>query len=176
MRLLLTGTPGCGKTVLAKKLSSSLGAKFVDVNELILEKKLYSKAPKGEKEAKLKPLQQFLKKTLEKERNVVVDSHLLCEFALPCEVIVVLRCNPLVLKKRLEKRKYPAWKVRENMLAEMLDYCAVKAEENYAKGKIVQVNFTKPKSASAVLKAVKAKKGDEVDWMRLFGKITRAQK
>jgi adenylate kinase len=168
MRLLLTGTPGCGKTVLSEKLAIFLKAKLVDVNGIIDKNKIYRLNAKKEKEVDLKKLSKILKGVLVKEKNVVIESHLLCEMPLPCDRIIVLRCNPLVLKKRLEKRGYALWKVKENVLAELLDYCIVRTEENYAKGKIVQVDFTKPLPPKSVLGR---KKAVNVDWMPLFYRL-----
>jgi adenylate kinase len=163
MRLLITGTPCTGKTFVAKKIAQLLKARFVDVNKLISEKKLSVKR-KGEREktVKLKALERVLKKILAKEKNVVVESHLLCEIRLPCDKIVVLRCNPQVLEKRLKLREYPLWKIKENVLAETLDYCLVKTEENYSKHVILQVDNTRFLSAKALL--VK-KRSDDVRWM-----------
>ncbi|MBS3070415.1 AAA family ATPase [Candidatus Micrarchaeota archaeon] len=170
MRLLITGVPGCGKTVLAEKISKALKAKHVGVNEIVAKSRIYSVSKRKEKLVDVEKLERILRAVLGKEKNSVVESHLLCEMSLPCDRIIVLRCNPLVLKKRLEKRGYPAWKLRENVLAEMLDYCAIRAGENYAKDKIVEIDFTKPLPAKAVLKK---KKSDSVDWMREFGVLER---
>lgn len=173
MRLLITGVPGCGKTALAKKISKALKAKLADVNGLVVENGIYSTSARKEKLVDLKKLERILRKLLAKEGNIVIESHLLCEMPLPCDKIIVLRCNPLVLKKRLEKRGYPLWKVRENVLAEMLDYCSIRVSENYKKNEILEVNFTKPLSAGAVLRK---KKGDRVEWMREFGVLEREVK
>ncbi|MFH0922893.1 MAG: AAA family ATPase [Candidatus Micrarchaeota archaeon] len=163
MRLLITGTPCTGKTVLAKQIAILLKANFVDVNKLILDKKLFVKK-KGEREktVKLALLAKELKKILSKEKNVVVESHLLCEMRLPCDKIFVLRCEPKVLEKRLKKRKYPEWKIKENVLAETLDYCLVKTEENYSERAILQVDNTVFLTAKSLLAR---KKQDSVNWM-----------
>ena len=174
MRLLVTGTPGCGKTVLAQKLARELEAKLVDVNALIEENKIYKRNSRGEKVVDLKKLQSIIEKILVKEKSVVVESHLLCEIQLQCDEIVVLRCNPLVLRKRLQKRGYPAWKIRENVIAEMLDYCLIKAESNYVKEKIISIDFTKPAVAQKVLAKINKGKSDSVDWMGEFGKVKKS--
>jgi adenylate kinase len=42
-RICVTGTPGTGKTTLAKKLSGKLGFYYFDVNKFIVKNKLYEK-------------------------------------------------------------------------------------------------------------------------------------
>ncbi|NUN11278.1 AAA family ATPase [Candidatus Micrarchaeota archaeon] len=126
MNILITGTPGTGKTFFAKELSKKLGLELVDVTALVKEKKIYKKQGR-ELEVDLKKL----KKELEKKDDCIIESHLLCEFSLGKEVIV-LRCNPKELEKRLNARNYSKKKVLDNVLLEALDYCLIKSEENYA--------------------------------------------
>jgi broad-specificity NMP kinase len=100
------------------------------------------------------------------KKSLVCESHLLCEVKLPCDLILILRCNPLVLEKRLAARKgYSRNKIAGNCLVEALDYCSLKAGENYSKGKILEIDFTKP-SLERVLKALKSRKGDSVNWSK----------
>lgn len=168
MRLLITGTPGVGKTTVTKALAKLLKANFVDVNALIEEKRLCGKKPgEREKTVKLAALKSVLEKTLKTGKNVIVESHLLCEMRLPCDKIVILRCNPLVLEKRLRARKYPLWKIRDNVLSETLDYCLIKALENYGGRKVQQIDFTKPLGALAFFKKMTSGESDEVDYTRL---------
>jgi len=98
MRLLITGVPGCGKTVLAEKISKALKAKHVGVNEIVAKSRIYSVSKRKEKLVDVEKLERILRAVLVKEKNSVVESHLLCEMSLPCDRIIVLRCNPLVLR------------------------------------------------------------------------------
>ncbi len=174
MRLLITGVPGCGKTVLARKMSEILNANLIDVNAIIEKHKIYTTSGRKEKLVNVEKLETILKKLLSKEKNFIAESHLLCEMrGLPCDRIIVLRCNPLVLKKRLRKRGYPAWKIKENVVAELLDYCSIKTEGNYAKSKVLEIDFTIPLSPKKVLGK---SEGDRVDWMREFAKVGRNTK
>ena len=66
MQFLLTGTPGVGKTFLAKKLACALQLHYVDVNRVILERKWF-RAVAGEKEVDLRKLRAFLLRLLKKE-------------------------------------------------------------------------------------------------------------
>jgi adenylate kinase len=48
----------------------------------------------------------------------------------PTDLVVVLRCRPSVLEKRLLAREWPLAKVRENVEAEALDVILVEAVES----------------------------------------------
>ncbi len=158
MRLLLTGTPGVGKTFLAKRLAEEFDLVYVDVNKIILQRKWF-RVVAGEKEVDLRKLRGFLLRVLKKEKRVVIESHLLCEFFLPCD-IVVLRCRPDVLFKRLSKRSYSLKKTSDNVLSEVLDYCVIKAEERYKN--VFQVDNSKPLTVQKFF--VYLKKKQVFDW------------
>ena len=106
------GTPGCGKTTLCQ----SLGLPIINLQEYakshgcLGEIESDGSAPVDvEKLAEL--WQQPTTLTL-------VDSHL--AHHMPVDAIVVLRCHPDELKKRLESRNYTSKKVQQNVEVEML--------------------------------------------------------
>ncbi|MFA6048542.1 MAG: AAA family ATPase [Candidatus Micrarchaeia archaeon] len=173
MKLAITGTPGTGKTTLAKALAAKLGCTLLDVNKIAVENKLYKKE-KGtpEKIVDLKKLAAKIHAIAKKEKAFIAEGHLACEFYIPADCVVVLRCNPDTLEKRLQKREYSAKKIEENVMAEMLDYCLLKTEANYpkTKAKIVQINATKFTSPEKVLRLVAEGKSEFVDWMPILQK------
>jgi adenylate kinase len=63
-------------------------------------------------------------------------------------MIIVLRCHPEVLAARLETRKWPLAKVRENALAESLDIILAEAVDSEAP--VFEVNTTEMSQADAV--------------------------
>jgi adenylate kinase len=68
--------------------------------------------------------------------------------------IFVLRCDPTILIRRLQGKKWVRQKIRENVMAEILDYCFIKARNYYAGGKVVQLDT----SRSSVKHSVRAAK------------------
>lgn len=78
----------------------------------------------------------------------------------------MLRCNPALLQQRFKARRYGLAKADGNALAEMLDYCLLKAESNYKR--VLQLDFTKPKTPKTVVKRLESGKSDAVDFSRLL--------
>tara|TARA_B100000315_G_scaffold260875_1_gene326698 strand:- start:8405 stop:8848 length:444 start_codon:yes stop_codon:yes gene_type:complete len=139
--ICVTGTPGTGKTTLAKKLAKQLGFQYVDVQKLIDTNKIFEGYDK-ERDSKIvdtDKLNDFLiKEVIEKskKKGLVIDSHL--SHYLPkkyIDEVIVCKCDLLKLKKRLVEKGYDSKKVTENMDSEIFDVCYNEAREN--KHKIV---------------------------------------
>jgi adenylate kinase len=164
MRIAITGTPGTGKTAVARALSKQLGLKVVSVRGLVRKKRLYSRKEKGVYVVNLAKLAKALRSF-----EGVAEGHLLCEIRIPADVMLVLRLDPRVLKKRLSRRPYPKSKILENVEAEAIDYCAIRARKNYRR--VIEINTTRKTIAQVVRKivrAMKTRKGDRVDFSQYF--------
>ncbi len=140
MVIIITGTPGTGKTTLAKKIAKEKCYTHIDVNKIIDREKLsegYDKLRKS-KIIDTKKLNKSLIKLIKENKNIVIDSHL--SHYLPKKYVdscIVTKCSLKTLEKRLKKRKYSKSKIRENLDAEIFDTCKVEAEENGHKIKVV---------------------------------------
>jgi len=127
MKIVITGTPGTGKSTVAKRLGSWLQMPVVFLNdyakknELIIGKKDYSDVVDVAR----------MKKLLDKEKDCIVEGHLACEFGLRGALALVLRCDPDVLRERMIHRGYGEDKIRDNLDCEALDYCSINAEKHY---------------------------------------------
>lgn len=168
MLLVITGTPGTGKSAVAAALAKRLRAHLVSITELVNEKRLYS-IRNREKEVDPKKLGKALKYLLSSVKgDIVVEGHLASDIRLDADLVVVLRTHPNTLKKRLAPRKYSKAKLAENLLAEMLDYCTLTAGKNY-KCRVLELDTTKKtikESVDRIVKAIKNNKKtiDEVDY------------
>lgn len=143
--LLVTGVPGTGKTTVAKLLSGKTGAALLDINKMVEVAKLYSgvDVADGAKIVRMKELQAELSSAIKSEkRSIIVEGHLGCEMKLPVSKVIVLRCEPKMLRQRMASRSYPAEKVAANALSEALDYCTVWSEKNYGKKKVWEIDTT----------------------------------
>jgi adenylate kinase len=167
MRIVITGTPGTGKTMIARLLAQRTGWKLVDLKEFVNENRLFKKG-KGAKEVDVAALGRRLRPRLSRFHDYIVEGHLACEFRIPADFVFVLRTHPKKLMARLSKRRYPKRKLDENLEAEMLDYCVQRAQRVYGKMplELDTTSRTIPKCVTAILKAVKHKKKklDTVDY------------
>ncbi|MEM2137485.1 MAG: adenylate kinase family protein [Candidatus Anstonellaceae archaeon] len=145
--LLITGVPGTGKTTVAKLLSEKTNSALIDINKLVSALKLYSSVDEADsaKIVKLKELQDELSAAIKaelKSRDVIVEGHLGCEMKLPVSKVIVLRCEPKELRRRMAGRSYSPEKISQNALSEALDYCTVLSEKNFGKRKVWEIDTT----------------------------------
>ena len=177
MIIAITGVPGTGKTTLAQKLSERTGWPLVGANTLVEEKKLWKKKEEGAKVADMRKLASALTRVIRANKNLILEGHLLCDIRLKTDRIVVLRTNPKILRKRLEKRGYPKKKTDENVLAEALDYCTIEAESRYKK--VYEIDTTKSfRKAILGLHLISLGKGEgfrsgKISWWRQLEREAR---
>lgn len=131
--IIVTGTPGTGKTTIAKKLAKDKNLKYIDV-KLVIEKNELSEGFDKKKDTKIidaDKLNKVLIDIIKSEKNVVIDSHLSHYLAKEyVDECIVTKCDIKILKKRLEERGYSKEKVRENLDAEIFDTCRIEALES----------------------------------------------
>jgi adenylate kinase len=163
MRVIITGTPGCGKSAVAAELSRLMGLRLVDIKRIARRDGLVSRSG----EVDVKRLSSSLA-YLRREDGFVAEGHLACEIRLPHDAVVVLRCEPEALRRRLSRRGYGKRKLEENVMAEMLDYCTQRVEKVYGVRplELDTSSRTPRQSALEITGAIKHKKKkiDTVDY------------
>jgi adenylate kinase len=127
--IAVSGTPGTGKTTVAKALAKALKYSYVDVKKLIEDKKLGLGYDKKRQCLVVDP-KKVNKALIEAvgKKDSVVDSHL--SHYLPpkyVELCIITTCKLGELEKRLKKRGYPKGKIRENLDAEIFEVCRCEA-------------------------------------------------
>jgi len=150
MKISLTGTPGTGKTEVARLLVKRLGWKLIDLNALADMKNLYKGFDKkrGCKIVDIKCLSGEVEKTA---GDAIIEGHF--SHDIPCDFIIVLRCKPGELRKRLEKRGWSEAKIEENIEAEIMGICREEAAES---GKeFMEIETTNKNTAETVEKIEK---------------------
>jgi len=177
--IVITGTPGVGKTSISKILAEKLGAIHIDVNKLVLDEKLDIGYDKKRK-CYIVDFEKVSKKLIGKikitsEDNLILDGHYATSVIDPKKIdrVFVLRCNPEELEKRLRERDYPQEKVYENLMAELLDVCFYDSIKNCGEDKVRQIDVTEKSSNEAVSKIISILAGElikteRIDWISEF--------
>ena len=139
----LTGTPGTGKTSLKKHLNK----KIISLSEY------YEQASEGKTDNG-----EWIV-DIEKLDNIIEDSD--CNFFEgnfshkldKIDKVIVLRCDPQILEKRLESRNYSKNKVRENLEAEAIGLIYSEAIEIRDKANVFQVDNStrKPQETANII-------------------------
>ncbi|AAB99053.1 conserved hypothetical protein [Methanocaldococcus jannaschii DSM 2661] len=168
MRIAITGTPGVGKTTISKVLRDRLGIKVIDITEAVKKYKLYTEKDEDMDSYVIdfEKLEKFIDEIEEKEKTIILDGHV--SHLLNPDYIIVLRCNPEIIKERLEKRGYKPKKVLENIQAEILDVCLCES-----KGKVYEIDTTNrdvENIVDEIIEAIKHKKERKgvVDWTEKY--------
>jgi len=134
MIILITGTPGVGKTTVSSILTEKLGAYFISINELVDEKHLYTgiDEERGYKIVDLDALFSEMDEIIEKidgpDNYIIIEGHLSHLFE-KSDLVIVLRANPDVLQDRMKTKGWKTAKIRENIEAEAIDVCSYEAFE-----------------------------------------------
>lgn len=142
--MIVTGTPGTGKTTFAKSLAKGKGYIYVDVNYVVKKHKLSEGYDRKRKtrivdERKLaKVLEKMIKDAKKQKNGLIIDSHL-SHYINPkhVDLCIVTKCGLGELEKRLKRKGYHKSKIEENIRAEIFDICFVEAKERGHKVKVV---------------------------------------
>ncbi|NQU79722.1 AAA family ATPase, partial [Candidatus Woesearchaeota archaeon] len=142
--IIVTGTPGTGKTTVAKSIAKETGWKYVDVNKVIKDRGL-SEGKDLERDCNIvdeEKLAETLGKMMDSSDDVlVIDSHMSHHIQKSkVDVCLVTKCKLKELEQRLKKREYSEDKIKENLECEILDVCLNEAEENGHKVIVVETD------------------------------------
>lgn len=149
--ILVTGTPGTGKTSIAKGI-----AEYYDYEYILISghKDYVSEIVKGVKLIDVDKMIKWIKERQERsEKVIIIDSHLSHYY--PKELTrmcFVTRCDPAELRMRLKKREYNNKKIRINLEAEAMDLIlqeAIKEEH-----RIHEINTTHRSTKSSMQEAI----------------------
>ncbi|KAL3899153.1 MAG: hypothetical protein SGCHY_002247 [Lobulomycetales sp.] len=137
--ILVTGTPGCGKTTACQLISSASGLSHIDVSKFALQHKLHLGRNEHwdthilDEDALLDMLEPIIEKG-----NCIIDFHSPGLFPERWfDLVVVLMTDNAVLYPRLQARGYSEQKCEENIDCEIFGVVREEAMESYEKERVV---------------------------------------
>jgi len=144
MLIALTGTPGTGKTTIAKKLEDEYKVVYLkDFKDAVLYHD-------EDRDADVVDI-EYLKEKVDKMKDdeiIILEGHYAHEMSV--DMVIVLRCHPDELRKRLENRGYSEKKIMENLEAEAMGLITEESINYHGKDKVFEVDTTKKRVEEAV--------------------------
>lgn len=161
----VTGTPGTGKKSISPLMAEALGLRCLGVNDLARQCGALARRA-GAVDVDL---------LRSKIPEVIRGRALLYGHLVPYVLdrrsvssVVVLRCAPGALKKRLAARGYPAKKVEENVEAELIGVVSADAFSAFGNEKVFEFDTTRTTPSGAAGRIVrllrKGRSPDRIDW------------
>jgi len=174
--ILVTGTPGVGKTSVSRSLASKLGAVYVSLAELVERERLISGVDKArgtliaDTDRVSKRMQEIIKSC---ECDVVVDGHYAVDVvpSKDVQMVFVLRRDPSELKSVMESRGFRERKIGENLVAEILDVCLWDAVSACGPDKVCEIDVSGKRTEEVVKDIILILNGKKkcqvaiVDWL-----------
>ena len=141
--IIITGTPGCGKSTLSSKLNEvkSLKTNLFNISEFAKEEDIFESYDESRKSHVIdeEELLNRLEKPL-REGSCIIDWH--CNDIFPerlIDLVIVLKCGTSALYDRLQARKYHDSKIQENIDAEIMSVVLEDALESYDKRIVIEL-------------------------------------
>lgn len=185
--IVITGSPGVGKTAVSKALADKLGMSYVSLTDIVKDENLVLGVD-GKRDTLIADLEKLSKRVEKAIRNsskdLIVEGHYASD-VVPSSLasyVFVLRCDPDDLRIRLEGRGYKEKKVLENVESEALDVCLVNAIERYSAKKADEIDTTHMTVNDVVdeiiqvLNGQKPMKVGKVDWLGKMEEEGRLEK
>jgi len=174
--IIITGTPGVGKSSVSKALASKINAHIISIGNLVKEEKLYSGVDRERDTliADTERVSRRVKEIISKvQGDVIVEGHFAVDVVPPkwVSVAFVLRRDPEELRRILEGRSYSERKIMENLAAEILDVCLYEAIKRCGVKKVCEIDVTSKSVEDVVgeildvLNGVRECRVGIVDWL-----------
>lgn len=171
--IVVTGTPGVGKTHISQRLAKVLNALHIDLSSFVIERGLYIEYDEEAESYVIdeERVVEELRKVIEERELVIVDSHY--GEIVPEDyviLVIVLRIDPVELRNRLIKKGWKKAKVKENVEAELLSICTINAIEAYGENKVFEVDTTGKEVDEVINEILKIIRGEgipghRIDWL-----------
>ena len=129
--VIISGTPGTGKTSVSKKISELYNVKFISLNKLAISN-AFNFPYDNKRDTIIIDDEKFIPYVIKKVEKIkeenpgllIIEGHF--SDIIPSDYynyIIVLRCDPDILTLRLRERGYKQEKINENVQSEILGNC-----------------------------------------------------
>ena len=156
MRVAVTGTPGTGKTTAVERLTAddALDLDVIHLNDVVHDEDFVVEHD-DDRDSAVADL-DALADSLAGRDDVLFESHLAHHF--DADRVVVLRCHPEELERRLTERGASAAKAGENAESEAVDVILAEAVDRHGADRVYEVDATDltPGEVAAAIEAVVA--------------------
>jgi adenylate kinase len=152
MLIALSGTPGVGKTTVSKLLSAK-GYKILQIETLADDNGFVTGMDEetNSKIIDIEGLDEFVSHKY-KDGEYIIEGHL--SHLLSVDYVVILRCDPLILKQRLKEKGWSSKKINENIGAEILDVIKVEAYEVLEKVYEIDTTSKSPEEVAVAIEDI----------------------
>ncbi|KAK3297547.1 AAA domain-containing protein [Chaetomium fimeti] len=139
--IIITGTPGTGKTTHSELLAERTGLRHISVNEVVKDRECHE-GWDDEFQSWIVDEDKLLDAIEEdaKQGGCIIDWHACDLFPKSwIDLVVVLRADTATLYDRLKARKYSETKLQENMDSEIMEVLLQEAKESYDEEIVVEL-------------------------------------
>lgn len=159
--ILITGTPGTGKSTLSREVAQETGLNYINIGELAKENGFYLDYDNDLQSYELdedKVIDEI--DDIMKEGGNLVDYHG-CDFFPErwFDIVFVLRTDNTILFERLEKRGYSQRKIQENVQCEIFQTILDEASDSYKPEIVFELQSNTPEEMDENLTKIK-------DWVK----------
>ena len=165
MIIIISGTPGTGKSVVSRLLRDKLGEDYIifHLSSFLIQNKAYTEYDEDRQTYIIdeEKAEELLTEFLNAQKNVIVET--IYPGLIPrADKVVVLRRNPFTLYEELKKRGWNELKVAENVMAEILGSVSEEAREYF--DEYCEIDTTN-KSWEEVVERILKGECESVDWL-----------
>ncbi|MFO7966230.1 MAG: adenylate kinase family protein [Archaeoglobaceae archaeon] len=166
MIVTITGTPGVGKSTVADILNDK-GYVVKSVGELAEKYETITGEEMGSRIIDT----EALSSRIDRSRFTILEGHL--SHQLDPDMVIVLRCNPKIMKERLAKKGWEEAKILENLEAEITDSILMEAMSHKTVYEVDTSERSPEEVAEVVIKLIEEGGEDfkpgKIDWILEIG-------
>ncbi len=177
--VIITGTPGTGKTIVSQKICQISNARSISLNDLVIEEDLIINYDNKRdtnvinKKKIINRVERLIKEQKNRDYDyLIIESHFSDLVPnLYIDYAVILRCHPDELIVRLRKKEYTDAKIMENVQSEILGNCMNYLIQKKLKNPLIEIDTTKltvEQVAKKIIDTIQTKNYEEtkqVDWL-----------